>query len=198
MAEEIRFVTQVDNHLNALIIYLINSWSSVWTEVKDKYSYWVFWDDTAVIDGIEMKSKRIMVLGALQQRTLKELHINHFGAEKKLDYWHVNTDSILMILKMPLKKLSYVLLLMCNSQFALTEILFNGKDKFLPCKIKHAFVRCREKCYTYQTIPRWRNGRVLGSCVRGCGFKTDQSQNWGSLGWALPCFKLTRLHPTQV
>ena len=25
--------------------------------------------------------------------------------------------------------------------------------------------------------PWWHNGIVLGSCVRGCGFKTDQSQN---------------------
>ena len=46
--------------------------------------------------------------------------------------------------------------------------------------------------------PWWHNGIVLGLCVRGCRFETDQSQNWGSLGWVLPCFKLTRLHPTQV
>ena len=56
----------------------------------------------------------------------------------------------------------------------------------------------RKPCFFVASIkPQWCNVIVFGSCVRGCRFETDQSQNWGSLGLALPCFKLTRLFPLR-
>ena len=61
--------------------------------------YWSFKDDLAVIDGVTMKGRCIVIPEALKQQTLDQLHVNHMGIEKtkllahKSIYWvNVNND----------------------------------------------------------------------------------------------------------
>ena len=56
-AEEMRHTKQEDDHLNILTAYMINGWPSTRTKIKEAQPYWLFRDDTAVINGIVMKSR---------------------------------------------------------------------------------------------------------------------------------------------
>ena len=44
--------------------------------------YWPFRDDIAVIDGISMKGRRIIMLDLLQQSALNQLHVNPMDIAK--------------------------------------------------------------------------------------------------------------------
>ena len=56
-------------------------------------AYWIFRGDMAVIDGVVMKGRHIVIQEALQQQVLKQLHMNHMDIEKtklfeqKSVYW---------------------------------------------------------------------------------------------------------------
>ena len=50
----------------------------------------MFKDDIAVIDGIIMKGRCIIMPEELQKQALEELHGNCMGIERKQGYWHVN------------------------------------------------------------------------------------------------------------
>ena len=44
---------------------------------QDKRTYWTFHDDMAVIDGIILKGRCIVILVSLQRQALEQHHINH-------------------------------------------------------------------------------------------------------------------------
>ena len=50
---------------------------------KDPKPYWSFRKETAIIDNIAMKDIRIIIPAALQERTLKQMHLNHTDIEKR-------------------------------------------------------------------------------------------------------------------
>ena len=67
---------------------------------QDIRTYWTFRDDKAVIDGVVINGKCIVILKALQQQALKQLHINYMGIEKtkllacESVYWIVTNADI--------------------------------------------------------------------------------------------------------
>ena len=84
-------------------------WLSTAAEVRNELEpYWSFRNDTAVLDMIAMKGRRIIMSSSLQQRALNQLHINHMGIEKTglfaclSIYWtYINNDTEKKILKLP-------------------------------------------------------------------------------------------------
>ena len=56
---------------------------------QDIRMYWTFRDDMAVINGVVIKGKSIVIPKASQQQVLKQVHINHLDIEK-LNSWHVD------------------------------------------------------------------------------------------------------------
>ena len=44
--------------------------------------YWLYRDELAVIDGIILKGRHIVIPQSLRQQILEQLHINHMGIEK--------------------------------------------------------------------------------------------------------------------
>ena len=73
-----------DEHLQ----HLKNNIISGWPATKDQLHinirpYWPYKDDLAVIDGIVMKGRHIIIPEVLKQQVLDQLHVNHMGIEKK-------------------------------------------------------------------------------------------------------------------
>ena len=82
-AEEVRKTTLEDKYLNAVAeLILHNSPSSKFEVQEELQPYWSFRDEIVVIDGIAIKGKRITVPASIQDKTLKQLHINHIGIVK--------------------------------------------------------------------------------------------------------------------
>ena len=80
---EIQETTQNDGHLQVLTAYIIDGQSLTKAEVKqDIQPYWTFHDNMAVIDGIVLKGRRIVIPPFLSQQVVDELHCNHIGTEK--------------------------------------------------------------------------------------------------------------------
>ena len=44
----------------------------------------------AVIDGVIIKGRHVVIPESLKKQALEQLHVNHMGIEKKLNSWHVN------------------------------------------------------------------------------------------------------------
>ena len=66
---------------------------------SDLRPYWSYRDDLAVIDGVVMKGRCIIIPAVLKQQVLDQLHLNHIGIEKtkvlahESVYWiDINTD----------------------------------------------------------------------------------------------------------
>ena len=59
--------------------------------------YWSYRDQLAVIDGVMLKGRHIVIPTSLKQQVLDQLHTNHMGI-KKLNYSHVTlfTGPVLM------------------------------------------------------------------------------------------------------
>ena len=49
---------------------------------SDIRPYWSYRDDLAVIDGVIMKGRHIIIPVELKQQMLDQLHLNHMGIEK--------------------------------------------------------------------------------------------------------------------
>ena len=75
-----------------------------WPDSKDQINaelklYWSYRDELAVIDGIILKDRCIIIPNSLRQQVLDQLHTNHMGIEKtkllahKCVYWYsINAD----------------------------------------------------------------------------------------------------------
>ena len=63
--------------------YVIQRWPQNKNQLlQDIRTYWMFRDDMAVINGVVIKGRCIVIPKALQQQVLKQLHINHMGIKK--------------------------------------------------------------------------------------------------------------------
>ena len=81
--KQIQQVSVQDEHLQCLKISIIVGWPSTRDEVHSNLRpYWCYRDDLAVIDGVVMKDRWIIIPMALKQQVLDQLHTNHMGIEK--------------------------------------------------------------------------------------------------------------------
>ena len=101
------------NSFNCLVLIphrqLGSYWSSTRSEVTEEVQlYWLFRDYMAVIDGIDIKGRRIVLPISLPKTALEQLHINHMGIDKvSLLARNVYIGLILMLIsKIPLKLLN--------------------------------------------------------------------------------------------
>ena len=97
---ELQQALSQDSHIQKLKHFIITGWP----DSKDKVSkelkpHWSYRDKLAVIDGIVLKGRHIIIPNSLKQQVLNQLHINHMGIEKtkllahECAYWHsINTD----------------------------------------------------------------------------------------------------------
>ena len=72
-----------DGHLQ----WLKNNIMSGWPATKDQLHldirpYWSYKDDLAVIDGIVMKGRHVIIREVLKQQAVDQLYINHMGITK--------------------------------------------------------------------------------------------------------------------
>ena len=89
-----------DSHIQKLKNFIITGWPDSKDEVsKELKPYWSYRDKLAVINGMVLKGRCIIIPNSLKQQVLHQLHINHMGIEKmkllahKCIYWHsINTD----------------------------------------------------------------------------------------------------------
>ena len=81
--------SSLDNHLQQLKGIIITCWPDSRDELHvDLQPYWSYRDELAVIDGIILKGKCIIIPSSLKEQVLSQLHTNHMGIEKtKLLAW---------------------------------------------------------------------------------------------------------------
>ena len=83
-----------------LKIYIIAGWPSAKDKLhSDLRPYWSYGDDLAVVDGVVMKGRCIIIPVVLKQQLLGQFHLNYMGIAKtklltcKSGYWvNINTD----------------------------------------------------------------------------------------------------------
>ena len=62
---------------------IITGWPSTKDQLHiDIRPYWSYKDDLAVIDGVVMKGRCIIIPQDLKQQVLHQLHLNHMGIKK--------------------------------------------------------------------------------------------------------------------
>ena len=72
-----------DEHLQCLKSFIIAGWPSTEDELHtDLKPYWSYRDELAVINGIVLKGRHIIIPTSLRQQVLDQLHTNHMGIEK--------------------------------------------------------------------------------------------------------------------
>ena len=87
-------------HLQQLKGIIITGWPDSRDELHvDLQPYWSYRDELAVIDGIILKGKCIIIPNSLKEQVLNQLHTNHMGIEKtkllahECVYWpSINAD----------------------------------------------------------------------------------------------------------
>ena len=79
-----------DQHLQHLMEYVIHGWHDTKNQLpQDIRAYWTFRDHMAVIDGVVIKGKCIVIPNTLQQQVLGS-YILTTWASKKLNSWCTN------------------------------------------------------------------------------------------------------------
>ena len=72
-----------DKHLQCLKNSIIAGWLSAREELhSDLRPYWSYRDDLAIIDGVVMKGRCIIIPVVLKQQVLDQLHTNHMMYQK--------------------------------------------------------------------------------------------------------------------
>ena len=80
----IQQATVQDEHLQWLKHFIITGWLDTKDQLhQDIWPYWSFRDDLAVIDGVIMKGRYILMPEVPKQQSLDQLHVNHMGIEKQ-------------------------------------------------------------------------------------------------------------------
>ena len=80
---QIQQASTQDDHLQCLKSFIIAGWPSTKDEFHtDLKPYWSYRDKLAVIDGVILKSRHIIIPASLKQQVLDQLHANHMGIEK--------------------------------------------------------------------------------------------------------------------
>ena len=93
---ELQQVSSQDDHLQKLKNIIIAGWPDSKDDINADWSYW---DELAVIDGIILKGRYIIIPNSLRQQVLNQLHTKHMGIEKtkllacECVYWYsINAD----------------------------------------------------------------------------------------------------------
>ena len=93
-----------DEHLQWLKSLIISGWPDTKDQLhQDITPYWSFKDDLAVIDGVIMKGRHIIILKALKQQAVDQDHVSHMGIDKtkllacESMYW-VNVNNYIKII----------------------------------------------------------------------------------------------------
>ena len=97
---EIQQASSLNNHLHQLKGIIISGWPDSTDELHpDLQLYWSYRDELAVIDGIILKGKCIIIPSSLKEQVLSQLNTNHMGIEKtkplalECVYWpSINAD----------------------------------------------------------------------------------------------------------
>ena len=97
---EIQQASSINNHLQKLRGIIITGWPDTRDELHlDLQPYWSYRDKLAVIDGIILKGKHIIIPNSLKEQVLNQLHTNHMDIEKtkllalECVYWpSINAD----------------------------------------------------------------------------------------------------------
>ena len=97
---EIQQTSSLNNHLQQLKGIIILGWPDSRDELHmDLQPYWSYRDKLAVIDGVILKGKCIIISNSLKEQVLSQLHTNHMGIEKtkllaqECVYWpSINAD----------------------------------------------------------------------------------------------------------
>ena len=97
---QIKQATMQDRHLQWLKNNIISGWPTTKDQLHlDIRPYWSYKDDLAVIDGIVMNGRCIIIPKVSKQQRLDQLHVNHMGIKKKKllacksIYWvNINND----------------------------------------------------------------------------------------------------------
>ena len=97
---EIQQASSTDNYLQQLKGIIITGWLDSRDELHvDLQPYWSYRDELAVIDGLILKGKHIIIRNGLKEQVLNQLHTNHMGIEKtkllacECVYWpSINAD----------------------------------------------------------------------------------------------------------
>ena len=80
---EIQQASVQDNHLQHLKSFIIAGWPDTKDELHaDLRPYWLYRDELAVIDGVILKGRHIVIPNSLRQQVLGQLHTNHMGIEE--------------------------------------------------------------------------------------------------------------------
>ena len=80
---QIQHTTVQDKHLQCLKHIIITGWLSTKDQLhSDLRPYWSYRHHFAVIDGVVMKGRWIIIPAELKQQVLDQLHLNHMGIEK--------------------------------------------------------------------------------------------------------------------
>ena len=81
--KQIQQASEQNKHLQYLKCSIIAGWLNTRDELlSDLRLYWSYRDDLAVIDGVVMKGKCIIIPAVLKQQVLDQLHTNHMGIKK--------------------------------------------------------------------------------------------------------------------
>ena len=79
-AEEIRIATLDDEHICILSEIILHGWPSTKAEVpKSLQQYWLNRDEIAIKDSIAMKGRRRIKPVVLQDKAIKQLHLNNIA-----------------------------------------------------------------------------------------------------------------------
>ena len=90
---EIQQASSTDNHLQQLRGIIITGWPDTSDKLcLDLQLYWSYRGKVAVIDGIILKGKCIIIPNSLKEQVLNQLHTNHMGIEKQ-SYWPRNVST---------------------------------------------------------------------------------------------------------
>ena len=72
-----------DSHIQKLKHFIITGWPNSKDEISEELKpYWSYRDELAVINGIVLKGRHIIIPNSLKQQVLDQLHMNHMGIEK--------------------------------------------------------------------------------------------------------------------
>ena len=81
--EEIQRASSQDDHLQQLKNFIIAGWPDTKDELHTNIRpYWPYRNELAVIDGVILKGRHIVIPNSLRQQVLAQLHTGHMGIEK--------------------------------------------------------------------------------------------------------------------
>ena len=98
--------TKSDTALKELREHIIDGWPETLNDLSESLKpYWCFRDELALLDGVVMKSNRVVVPTAMREETLQRLHDGHQGLTATLQrarrtvYWPKLQDDVNMMLQ---------------------------------------------------------------------------------------------------